>query len=63
MYFLNTFFLKIDYSLVNFSDLKFGIYVFREPEYGCLGLCSGIAIFLIVFTKQADSLIHYGIIL
>ena len=55
-------FVKFYHSCMNFSDLKCGTSVFREPNYGCLCLRRGIAISLIVFSRQADSLTQYCII-
>ena len=45
------------HSSMNFCYLKCGTGVFGEPNNCCLCACNKIAVSLVVFAKEADSLI------
>ena len=60
--FKKMFLMKSYHSSVYFCYLKCGTCVFGKPKNSCITSCSGIAVFLVIFSTESDSLINYGAI-
>ena len=58
--FNKTFLVKFYHSSVYFCYLKCGTGVFGEPNNLCLCSCNRIAVSLVVFAMESDSLINYS---